>query len=132
MVEEKYCSFEIAKLLKEKKFDIPSLRWYDKDGNVVAKLTTPKTPLDYFKDEYYYLCPTHQMAMAWLREKHNIHIEIEAYPHEDGCFYWHYRIMEMVKYKDMFGYFKRDQKAGFDSYEDAVEAGIKQYIKTQL
>ena len=79
MVEEKYCSFEIAKLLKEKKFDIPSLRWYNKDGDVVAKFTTSKTPLDYFRDEYYYLCPTHQMALAWLREEKKVFISISAY-----------------------------------------------------
>ena len=70
--------------------------------------------------------------MAWLREVHNIHIEIEAYPHKDGCFYWHYRIMEMVKNKNVFGYFRRTQDAGFNSYEETVEAALRYSLENLI
>lgn len=57
MVTEDYVSFEVAKLLKEKGFDIDECEvHYD--------------PLDHTQYDI-----TLQMAMKWLRLKHELHIE---------------------------------------------------------
>ena len=102
MITEDYVSFEVAELLKEKGFDEKcSCVWIinkannpeDTDG--VYKVASPyfmegesyvsnediDRVLKYF-DEYYYkdafLCPTLSVVMKWLREIHNIHIDINT------------------------------------------------------
>lgn len=77
MITEDFVSFETAKLLKEKGFN---------------ELTTKAYP--YFEGKNYKYdisCPTLQMTMKWLREKHNLFIQITvdfsdgAYPMYDAC-----------------------------------------------
>lgn len=51
MITEDYCSYEVSKLLKEKGFDEKVISFYP-PGDIQR--------------------PTHQMAMKWLRKKHNI------------------------------------------------------------
>lgn len=70
-ITEDYVSFEIAKLLKEKGFDEPTIGIYYKDGTFEylslnkwnSKFVTPIS------------APTIQMVMKWLRIEYNIHIE---------------------------------------------------------
>ena len=126
MIEEAYVSFETAKLLKEKGFDIICDKIYRiKDQYIV--------PLAYemnLKGEGYYLCPTQQMAMRWLREVYGIIIVINYYMKDtnpecsgDG---W---LSEIVKYK-------RDRLLhhinGSIYYEDAVEAAIKYCLENLI
>ena len=73
MMTEDYVSFETAKLLKEKGFPIPSTNFedcvfcmYDENGDIQWGCYHPD----------YYCRVTLQMAMKWLRETHNINIEI--------------------------------------------------------
>lgn len=69
-ITEDYCSFEIAKLLKEKGFDIPCRSYYN--NNDYLSFEHPKGFVSV--DSVYLLRPTHQMALKWLREVHNIDI----------------------------------------------------------
>ena len=74
MITEDYCSYEVAKLLKEKGFEILTNKVYDNQGkldyqNVVC---WQENRLPYIS------APTHQMAMKWLREEHKISIEITS------------------------------------------------------
>lgn len=71
MIEEAYCSFEVAKLLEEKGFAAECLHFYTLNG------------IRHIYDHYHNFdmhdiieCPTHQMAMCWLREVHNLCISI--------------------------------------------------------
>ena len=79
MVSEDYCSFELSKLLKEKGFDGECVGCY---WNSKKTFDVNYEPLSYsdgdLRDEVI-LAPTHQMAMKWLREVHNIIIVIEPY-----------------------------------------------------
>lgn len=59
MTTEDYCSYEVAKLLKEKGFNYQGFDYIDFEGEVIRQ------------DR-----PTHQMAMKWLREVHHLHIGI--------------------------------------------------------
>lgn len=72
MIKEDYVSFEVARLLEEKGFNEVVHAYYnifDKvnlDFNVSGRAPHLQIP-----------CPTHQMAMAWLREVHKIFIVIQ-------------------------------------------------------
>jgi len=71
MIKEDYISFETAKLLKEKGFNESVNRFYE--------ISTGKPLLvrsEYCRNSFTidYAAPTHQMALKWLREVHNIDI----------------------------------------------------------
>lgn len=117
-MNEQLVSLPAAKLLKEKGFDIKCLWWYD--------LSTNK--LSCFENSYRYQqrqlekeinTPTQSLAQKWLREKHNIHIEIMNMRTGWYC-YIHYPC---------------DSQEGigaenpFDSYEQALEAGLIEALK---
>lgn len=122
MIQEAYVSFEVAKLLKEKGFDELCYQKYDSDGelsfNHVGYINSEKPC-----DDFYALSPTHQMAMAWLREKHNICITI--YPDkENGYEAVLYNIKDDVEIiLQSFGIY--GSHIFEDSYEEAVEAALK-------
>ena len=74
-IVEDYISFEVAKLLKEKGFNISNIslgikNWiccmYDESGNIHWGIY----------DKNWYFRITHQMARKWLRKMHNIFISI--------------------------------------------------------
>lgn len=125
MIEEAYVSFEVAKLLKEKGFDESCWLKYDNEGylsfNHVGYINSEEAC-----DDFCALAPTHQMAMAWLREVHKLHIEIARGPKG-----YHITIetipLGVVKYitREIVG------TTYVDSYEDAVEASLK-YILENL
>ena len=60
MITEDYCSYEVAKLLKEKGFNYKGFDYIDFEGEVITQ------------DR-----PTHQMAMKWLREVYSLHLWVE-------------------------------------------------------
>ena len=116
MIQEAYCSFEVAKLLKEKGFEILTDKVYDNQGkldyqNVVC---WQENRLPYIS------APTHQMALAWLREK-GVYITIV---------YGDYPSLNKVVWTPQI-----DSLEGFDlpdsfyeeynTYEEAVEAALK-------
>ena len=71
MIREDYVSFETAKLLKEKGFDVPYYycsRVYSEHGTLQGVSSVQ------FPNVKYISAPTLQMAMKWLREVHNLHI----------------------------------------------------------
>lgn len=112
MIQEDYCSYEVAKLLKEKGFDEPLVNYYyTAKGERVGYLLMP---------EVQYLCPTHQIAMKWLREKG---IECVVIPiwNTIGKQYRSYVLSDLGdKYKDNY-----DSYSDNISYEEAVEAALK-------
>jgi len=138
MITEDYVSYEVAKLLKEKGFDEPTtFVWYQHlPISLDCQNLANKKARDYFyhdettehnssyknsrhKPEYIhgdiFSCPTHQMAMKWLREKG---IDIV--------------IMPFLKFKEgrIYLYEVHSETAGlragrFETYEQAVEAVLK-------
>ena len=121
-MKEAYCSYEISKLLKEKGFDEPLVNYY---------YTTKGERVSYLMSEEQYLCPTLQMACAWLIEKHNILISIipqEVKVGVDKLCYAIYRITEDVYTPLYNGYINNL----VDSYEDTVEAAIKYCLENLI
>ena len=123
MITEDYCSYEVAKLLKEKGFVQETLMVYSQNGNFM--------PNGAIEDTYqiFYPAPTHQMAMAWLREEKNIFIVIE--PH----------LYDYVNEKNKSyacslwvgdNYYEYIESRDYPSYEDAVESALKYCLENLI
>ena len=126
MIQEAYCSFEISKLLKEKGFNESIRCWYDNfrdfhEEGVRMSNTDCLPPT--------IMCPTHQMAMAWLREVHNICIVIEPHAYD----YINEKNSSYV-YSLWQGdnYYENPKLKSYPSYEEAVEAALKYVLKNLI
>ena len=78
MITEDYVSFETAKLLKSKKFHVPTRSHYDGRGGFgfldICEIDWNNYKC--FRERRCYSAPTLQMAMKWLRKVHGIDISI--------------------------------------------------------
>lgn len=136
MITEDYVSFEVAKLLKEKGFDEPCSSTYDTAVSGGKPIFYKYDVLHFFpngmknSDDKYGMvisAPTHQMAMKWLREAHNIHIEIYVIKNYDKeiCKYT-YTIMDLNFPGSDDGI---DCCNEYKTYEQACELAIKYCLK---
>ena len=128
MIQEKYVSFDTAKLLKEKGFNEKCWGLYasifDDEDNPITVLErwVGSAHNNSFEDESF-ICsaPTQQMAMRWLREVHHLNIEP----------YFEYYLLGYsaeIKYtnKDTPLYlFEYLREKWFNTYEEACEEAIK-------
>lgn len=119
MIKEVYCSFEVAKLLKEKGFDAQCRAAYTNYGQLfTTQIQQYITNIVCSKGNLWEcIAPTHQMAMKWLREIYGIDIVIEisdpsVNDRKYYCTIWDKNNDSYIL--DLF-----------DSYEDAVEAALK-------
>lgn len=72
MITEDFCSFEVAKLLKEKGFDELCIFKYSSEGvRMKAGVAIDEWQNSELDDDEC-SCVSHQMAMKWLRKEHNI------------------------------------------------------------
>lgn len=135
-ITEDYVSFEVAKLLKEKGFDIPCHAVYD----IAVTGGTPKfnkyEVLNHFphgmknSDDKYGMvisAPTYQEVMKWLRTKHNLSIEV----YRTACGYVGCIVAipsgTDIKFFDKDG---DDLSSGqYTKWEYACEAAIKYYLE---
>lgn len=124
MITEDYCSYEVAKLLKEKGFDESTSMVYMPYGDL-CKLDRYDSIRnsnynDITKNYFEYTAPTHQMAMKWLREVHSLCICI-YYLWPCGYEIDLYRIGKDTPISE----FETIREYGYDTYEGAVEAALK-------
>lgn len=119
MITEDYISFEVAKLLKEKGFNEPTMSFYRGDKLIWQQARYPETDIQR---------PTLQMALKWLREVHNIFIQIDFAVLTKGFFEYNYDIYNMrngcIIASSPFG-------DNYETYEEAIEAALK-YCLTNL
>lgn len=122
MIQERYVSFEVAKLLKEKGFDEPCRSYFIDDTGDYRRCTVEITNKNCSFEQL--LRPTLYMTMEWLREIHNI--DICAFP----CYYdyilWGYDC-KIYKNKDLFLSLTKTR-----SYEDAIEAALKYALENLI
>ena len=119
MIREAYVSFEVAKLLNEKGFVQETLMVYNQNGNFM--------PNGAIEDTYqvFYSAPTHQMAMAWLREVHNLHIDID--PSEGN---WNPTVITLNDWTCVIRFGETIPIQ--DTYEEAVEAALKYTLENVI
>lgn len=141
MVTEDYVSYEVAKLLKEKGFYGGCFSMYVTPnphhgmGNPNEPKIAPHGRDSHYYEGYLYQCeaPTHQMACKWLREVHNIMIEIylpHEYKNEDEELWngtYCYELYSLKTGHSMYW----DEKE-FNSYESACEAALKYTLENLI
>ena len=140
-ITEDYVSFETAKLLKEKGFKGYSIiTIYDEDAANAYVKELQEKHLPYSSDdpklkEFYYTQPTLQMAMKWLREACDIHIELNW---EKGNQLYSFQIWKPGKFQpeisslDLWRIYKDDNYIGEWNYEQACEAAIKYCLENLI
>jgi len=104
-IKEDYVTQEIASLLKENGFYGEIHTTFDKEGYTQQSIT-------------------HQMAMKWLREVHNI--DICVFPYQEDYISFSYKV-KIYKDKEMYL-----SITGSKTYEEAVEAGIKYVLENLI
>lgn len=132
MIEESYCSFEVAKLLKEKGFNAELSTFYSPKGELQVwcpsdKLTNSGTETGWWSC----LAPSHQMAMAWLRKEHHKIIIIRygkvGYAGEPSS-KWHLQWWwELLNKRGEFC--ESNMNTGNSSPEEAIEEAIKHVLE---
>ena len=125
MVTEDYCSYEVAKLLKEKGFN--TFKSYGWDEQLFDKEHPRNFSIGFDNKEHWISCPTQSMAMKWLREEHNIFIQISAVL-QDQPFGLHYR----PSIQDYHAYARHDNFSEYVTYEEAVEAACIYLLKNLI
>ena len=122
MIKEAYCSKKVSELLKEKGFNEPIWTRYEDDNEVIFgdKYNWNNSPMGQIS------APTHQMAMAWLREAHNVSIE-PFVDYGSGDDYWWTVDITKIKKNGLI-----TELSGYKSYEEAVEAALKYYLENLI
>ena len=129
MITEDYVSFETAKLLKEKGFDEICYLGYNKNGEYVP--TSNRTNSQIIQPDFCFICcPTLQMTMKWLREVHNLSVEV----YRTACGYIGCIVaVPSGTDKKVFQYDGDDEDSGqWTTYEGAVEAAIKYCLENLI
>lgn len=126
MIGESYVSFDTAKLLKEAGFNetcrysydnVGGFRWF-KIGGSISKGWVP--------------CPTQALAARWLREAHGIHVSsnifMDSANDADGNTVdeWNFWSFDLF---DNSGRIIEERDDRYDSYEEALEVGLREAIK---
>lgn len=122
MINEDYCSYEVAKLLKEKGFDWGCITYYvDSEPNGV-KYSMLFENNNTWEDR---CCsaPTHQMTIKWLREVHHIAINIGWGEIFEDQYQWWSIVLNMDSGAILCEY---DYHI---SYEQSCEAAIKNCLE---
>lgn len=125
MITEDYCSYEVAKLLKEKGFNESCEQIYDGEGDLLAnncRYINEESPNEYFHS----LAPTHQMAIKWLREVYNTNISIVPIWNQKR---FEYQVFVVTPENAKHCYI--DDKL-YLSYEEAVEAALEYSLKNLI
>lgn len=133
MITEDYCSPEVAKLLDKKGFReyCEAIYFILENGDYRwSKIDIPIRDCSTCKPAAI-LCPTHQMAMKWLREEKNLFIDIsfinhytkDEILHTGWCFaVFHLNNFDEPYYKDI----------EYSTYEQAVEAALKYSLENLI
>lgn len=124
MIKEDYVSFETAKLLKERGFNEECEYFYDYYDNEYFICSNGVSAYNDDEHPTYYSMPTLQMAIKWLREVHNLFIEMHI---QNGGNYIGY-----IYNTNGFGLIGWDKRRVSSSYEKACEAAIKYCLENLI
>ena len=129
MITEDYVSFETAKLLKEKGFDVDVSQYYNiEDGYFSERDALWNWNIGLYR----YSAPTLQMAMKWLRE--NFNMNPVPYTTSIG---WYFEVFDLTQ-RDVTGCALLydvgipSKEDAFDTYEEACEAAIKYCLENLI
>lgn len=133
-MEEQLITFETAKLAKEKglchyfeKINgteyVPA--FYSEDGVIFKEAEFQQEDCT-IEDRYFR--PTQSLLQKWIREKHNIHINVQFYDKE----LTKYEVVVYKSFNELVGHttnkITNDCKS-FTTYEEALESGLQEALK---
>ena len=122
-MKDKLVTLKVAKLAKDKKFNWSCNNTFgriygDNNGKLAAHYNINEWCNKYSKTDTYITRPTQTLLKKWLREKHNIHMHVV--PNSD------YTLYKVYVHKASYLTVKY---AYYDTYEQALEIGLKQGLK---
>lgn len=128
-IAEDFVSFETAKLLKEKGFDVITEKCYILDNTGLCAVKIGQIFNGSPQGKHEIAAPTLQMAVKWLRKKGfyiNCTISYDSTYDEDGDevdrrTFWIYEILS----SNSGGLIYSEEEREFSTYEEAVETAIK-------
>lgn len=136
-MQEQLISFETAKLAKEKEFDLPCLYFYPEWESDVLSVydmgeglfTNDMKQTDYDGDRSHgfgdiTLVPTQSLLQKWLRDKHDIFVELEGLISDREIVY----AIDIWYIKENH-YYVKPFKTRYDSYESALESALQEALK---
>lgn len=112
-MREQLISFETAKLAKEKGFDELCCYSFETENNFYETVKPWKNS----EDSTEYAVCTQSLLQKWLREEHKINITIT------------YAGKYIIKIKKGYGGIYELFNEIFDTYEEALEAGLKKALE---
>ena len=129
MIHEEICTYEVAKLAKEKGFNVQTFDWYDYTGNYNKGFIPHKLHECPRYKEYY--APTQGLLQRWLREEKGIVVEAIAQPtcstSKKNCYWWSIKQNSdgfCYQYEEC-SYLLYSDEGYFDTYELALEDALK-------
>lgn len=125
MITEDFCSFDVAKLLKEKGFDELCIFKYNSEGVRVKAGVAIEEWQNSELDDDECSCVSHQMAMKWLREEHNLCIEIFV-TWRDKIPHYQWRINNLITQDTIV------DTPCLEKLEEAVEAALKYSLENLI
>lgn len=147
-MEEQIISFETAKLAKEKGFDWETEEFYTNpkkpylakgvqygsDSDTYVRLWKWNSmPSNYPTNEEDVLCaaPTQSLLQKWLREEHNIYIELSV-QEAKVIATWYWKIFKhRGSGKGLIWIYEDSNGKLSDTYEDALEEALKVGLKIE-
>lgn len=133
-LNDEFVSLETAKLLKLKGFDIPVHTachqvFKDKDEVSIWYGDRKENFNDLPEEENnqkVYSCPTQQMAMRWLREKHKIHINVRYLDFLEHGEVWDATVVIMSNFNEQV------IENTENTYEQALEFALQYVLKNLI
>jgi hypothetical protein len=117
-MKEQLISLETAKLADKKYPNTDPCYTYSKYGLDEYELKKYNSRV-YQGADPIYLAPTQSLLQKWLREKHDINVIVFLDSYSKNKF----NVTVYIGYEDKGGF------RGYDTYEDALEEGLKQALK---
>lgn len=122
MIHEEICTYEVAKLAREKGFNVQTFDWYDYTGNYHKGFIPHELHECPRYKEYY--APTQSLLQRWLREEKDIHISINYQQGVDEeCPSYDYSVYRWPINTEVF--VSEEWKDGYYTYELALEDALK-------
>lgn len=127
MIREEICTYEVAKLAKEKGF--PLRKVIKQDGRAFF-YELPQSHPDWANCDTWYL-PTQGLLQRWMREEKGIIVEVIAQPtcstSKKNCYWWSVKQNSdgfCYQYEEC-SYLLYSDEGYFDTYELALEDALK-------
>lgn len=129
MIHEEICTYEVAKLAKEKGFDVQTFDWYDYTGNYHKGFIPHKLHECPRYKEYY--ASTQSLLQRWLREEKGIVIEVICLPTTRTSSKYEYK-RHLFLGSD--GHYLESEYGDeiFDTYELALEDALKYALENLI